>query len=209
MPWHKINIDRHRVKVLVMALIFCVGQFYSSGLNPEVFDIEAARDLCDSTPLRSPEGIWVYPDDGVTVLIMRQPSVSNSLLPTFDIRVIESSDIRLRPGDIIGNLSSTPEKNKYEITLFTERRNNLLLKPQTVLALLSDEEETMVLKKRKPKFSLRFTFNPTTLLPQMWRIIRLNTSSAGNTNVEGAIGMVKIYPSYDGNGSSRRQPRYL
>lgn len=201
---------RHRCSALIVTLIVCVGFFSSSAINPEeIYDIDAAKAFCDSMPLQSPEGIWIYPEDGVTVLVTQKKQLSATQLPSFEIRVVETSDVRMRPGEVIGILSATPERNKYEAQFYTERKNDLLLKPKTVIAQINDEGETMILKQSKPKFNFRFTFNPSILLPKMWRVIRMNTSSANNTSLAPAIGMVKIYPSYDGNGSSRRQPRYL
>lgn len=203
------HINRHWLRVLIMALLVCVGFLHSFAINPEeIYDIDAAKAYCDSMPLQSPEGIWIYPEDGVTVLITREKKISQSQLNSYSIRVIESADTRLRPGDIIGLLAATPESNKFEVQLYTERKNNILFKPKTILAQLSNEGETMILKKDKAKLNFRLTFNPSILLPNMWRIIRLNTST-NNSSAATAIGMVKIYPSYDGNGSSRRQPRYL
>lgn len=207
--WRSIKTVRHNVRVILTALAICVGLFTSYAVSPEVFDIDAAKVLCDSLPLHDPEGIWIYPEDGVTVMILRRSQSLFSELPDYDIRVVETTDTRLRNGEIIGRLKSTPERNKFEVDLFTERHNNLLLKPKTVIAKLSDEGETMILTQNKPKFSFRFTFNPSILLPRLWRIVRLNSSSGHNSEVRPAIGMIKIYPSYDGNGSSRRRPRYL
>lgn len=201
---------RHRFSAVIVTLIICVGFFSSSAINPEeIYDMDAAKALCDSMPLQSPEGIWIYPEDCVTVLVTQKKQLSATQLPSFEIRVVETSDVRMRPGEVIGILSATPERNKYEAQFYTERKNNLLLKPKTVIAQINDEGETMILKQSKPKFNFRFTFNPSILLPKMWRVIRMNTSSANTTSLAPAIGMVKIYPSYDGNGSSRRQPRYL
>lgn len=203
--------DRHRASAIIMALAICAGHFSFLASEPEIYDIEAAKSFCDSTALEEPEGIWIYPDDGVTVLITHRNNLSPSSLPEYDIRVVDSSDVRLHPGDVIGKLSALPERKKFEVSLFTERGAQGLLKPKTILATLGDEGETLLLKKEKSKFNLRFTFNPSILLPKLWRVVRTNSSM--NTSpmqaTSAAVGLVKIYPSYDGNGSSRRKPRYL
>ena len=203
--------DRHRLIAITMALAVCVGHFSSQANPPVLYDIDAAKAYCDSTALEDPEGIWIYPDDGVTVLIARRDALSLSSLSIYDIRVIESDDVRLRPGDLLGSLSASPERKKFDISLYTERGASGLLKPKAVSATLGDEGETLILKKDKPKFNLRFTFNPSTLLPKLWRIVRINgsSSSTSGSNNSPSVGMVKVYPSYDGNGSSRRRPRYL
>ena len=203
------NRPRRFISIVIMVIMICAGSFSPVAKASGPYDIDAAKALCDSLPLQDPEGIWIYPQDDVTVLILRKPSLSNSRLEEYSITVIESSDVKLHPGDEIGTLSGTPERKKFEISLFTERKNALLLKPRTVMATLSDEGETMVLKKEKSKFNLRLVFNPYSLLPKTWRFIRMNASANRGSETAPAIGMVKIYPSYDGNGSSRRQPRYL
>ncbi len=203
------HIIRHRLRGFLLTLFVCVGFIYSYAINPEeIYDIDRAKAYCDSMPLQSPEGIWIYPEDGVTVLITRKKNLSQSQLPSYNIRIIESTDARLCPGEIIGMLYATPEIKKFEVQLYTERKNNVLFKPKTILAQLSNDEETMILKKDKAKLNFRLFFNPSLLLPNMWRIVRLNTST-NNSSSTPTIGMVKIYPSYDGNGSSHRQPRYL
>lgn len=204
-----MNYGRHIIITTLLVVMLCVGQFYSYASTPVVFDIDAAKTLCDSLPLSGPEGIWLYPEDNVAVIILKRSGVSTLTLPEYSITVIETNDVSLHPGDNIGILSATPERNKYQISLFTERHNSLLLKPKTVLAIINEEGESMILKKEKSKFNFRFSLNPYTLLPKTWRIIRMNTTSSNKNDVAPAIGMVKIYPSYDGNGSSRRQVRYL
>lgn len=133
-------------------------------------------------------------------------------LLTYNLIVVDSEAANIRNGEVIGILKATPVISGYEIELFTERRNGMLLKPKSCMAELSKDGETIILKRDKPKFNLRFSLNPSTLLPKFWRLLRMNTSvspSSGGNSLQPTVGMVKIYPSYDGNGSSRRKPRYL
>ncbi len=216
---HKMSAytGRYRFIAIFLVIQICIGHFFSSASQPYsgaspralAYDIDAAKALCDSLPLSGPEGIWIYPEDNVAVLILKRQELTLTQLPEYEITVVETNDVSLRPGDMIGTLSASPERNKYEINLFTERRNLKLLKPQTVMAIISDEGETMVLKKEKSKFNFRFVLNPYSLLPKTWRIIRMNTSLGNKTDSKPAVGMIKIYPAYDGNNSSRRKTRYL
>lgn len=205
----EVRTCRHRHIAILMAILICVGHFYTYGISPGAYDLDAAKNLCDSLPLSGPEGIWIYPEDNVAVLVLKRSGKTVTTLPEYDITVVETNDVSLYPGDAIGTLTATPERNKFEICLFTERKNKLLLKPKTIMAIISDEGETMVLKREKQKFSFRFLLNPYTLLPKTWRIIRVNTSAGSKTEVAPAKGMVKIYPSFDGNNSIRRVTRYL
>lgn len=206
---YKGYIGRRQFAAFVAAIV-CAFVFptISWGVQPKAYDIERARAICDSITPEGPEGIWIYPDDNVTVLVLESLPISSTSLPSYSISVVESTDCNLEPGDNLGTLYATPDSGKYRLELFTQRKNGFLSKPQTCLAPLSDEGETMIIKKEKSGFKFRFSINPSTLLPKMWRILRIGTSHS-SSKPELPVGMVKIYPSYDGNGSSRRSPRYL
>lgn len=175
-------------------------------------DIDRAIEICSALPLDPIEGVWVYPDDNVTVLILKKDSPSLSSLTEYEISVLESDDTRLSPGDVIGSINATAEASKYEISLFTEKHKDLLQKSNSCMATLSKDADALILKdNNKKKFNFRLNLNPSRLLPNFWRIVRISTSLGNNSNhsSQPPTGMVKIFPSYDGNGSSRRQPRYL
>ncbi|MDE6772767.1 MAG: hypothetical protein K2J49_09210, partial [Muribaculaceae bacterium] len=84
----------------------------------------------------------------------------------------------------------------------------ILSNPRSCIATLSKDGETIILDKEEKSLKLRFSLNPSILLPKMWRIVRIGTSTS-KPKANPPAGMVRIYPSYDGNGSSRRSPRYL
>lgn len=175
--------------------------------TPVAYDMETAREICDELPLEAVEGIWIYPEDNVTVLILGQENHSSSMTE-YSIRVVETTDARIRPGEEIGKLYATAKDNVYKIELKTESKNELLLKPKSVLANLSKEGDTFLIQRDKPLFKGRISFNFNRLLPGFWKIVSTGISSTGG-GVETPVGMVKVYPSYDGNGSSRRKVRYL
>lgn len=175
-----------------------------------VRDMGRAREICDSLDLRAPEGIWVYPDDNVTVLVARETTVSPTSLPSYSISVVETTDCTLRPGDTIGELISSPDPKKFTMRLFSERKKGVFSKPRECQVTLGNEGETLILGRESKKgLRFRFSINPNTLLPKMWRILRFGVSTNQSKGEEAPVGMVRIYPSYDGNGSSRRAPRYL
>lgn len=183
----------------------------SMATSPLAFDMQRAREICDSIPLSPPEGVWIYPEDNVTVLVIRRDGSDPNSIGEYDISVVETTDCSVKPGEIIGRLSASPDEQKYEMELFTEKRNGILSRKQTCLATLSKEGETLILQKDKKRgLNFRISLNPSMLLPKMWRMLRTGVSTtSGKSRQEAPVGMVKIYPSYDGNGSSRRSPRYL
>lgn len=194
------------------ALFLLHSSFAIYGSDPrtsKVYDFDEAASVCDAIALDPAEGIWIYPEDNVTVLVRRLPSLSSSALSEYKIEVVETSDIRLHPGDEIGRMKATAETSKYDVSLFTENKNGILQKPSACTGILDKDGETMILKKPKSKFNFRITFNPSILLPKFWRVVRFNSSLGEKSTERPASGMIKVYPSYDGNGSSRRRPRYL
>lgn len=196
-------------------MLFCLNVLFvtpfMTAKSPVVaYDLAQAQDICRELPLESIEGIWNYPEDKVTVLILGDEE--NRLSHGYDkytISVVETEDARLNPGEIIGMLTSTASANEYRIELVTERKNDLLLKPKSCLATLSKDGDSFIIKKQKSGLRGRLNLNLNRLLPGFWKIVSTGISTASGSRIEAPVGMIKIYPSYDGNGSSRRKVRYL
>lgn len=188
-------------------LILISGGYLCAAPQTVAYDIDMAEEICKQLPLENVEGIWLYPEDKVKVMVLKDRN-SIDMTPVYEISVVETEDVRLRPGEILGHLYATPQENTFKIELNTERKNDLLLKPKTVTATLSASGDSFIFKRQKSPFKARLNLNFNRLLPGFWKIISTGvTQTTGN--VEQPTGMIKIYPSYDGNGSSKREIRYL
>lgn len=200
----------YRATQLLCVSLCCFINSLAEATPPVAFDIDKAYEICDSLPLDNIEGIWLYPSDNVSVLVLRKDMVAATSLPEYEIRVLESSDCNLLPGECIGNIYSTSDAKKFSIELFTERKGLNLLKPKTCTAILSNDCDVLTLRHSSSKYRLRLNLNPSALLPNLWKsMIRIGTSSSVKDSESIHNGMIKTYPSYDGNGSLRRYPRYL
>lgn len=201
----------YRLILFIASIFFLSAGNLAIAQSHVAYDIERAQEICDELPLENVEGIWLYPDDNVTVLILKDDErTGNQLFPSYSISVVETSDARLHPGEIIGKLQATPDDKVFRIELSTEKKNDLLLKPKSCLATLSKDADTFIIKKQKAPFKGRLNFNFSRLLPGFWKMVSMGISqqsTGGNINIP--VGMIKTYPSYDGNGSSRRKIRYL
>ena len=193
--------------LIIISALFVPKQSHAK--PPVAYDIERAKEICSEYPLDNLEGVWLYPDDRVTVLILQNNKEKASGMPQYDIQVIDGEDCRIKPGDCIGTLTATPSANVYKIELFTEEKNHLLCKPESCLATLSKEGESLIIKKEKNPFRLRLNFNFNRLLSGFWKIVSIGINKNNNTSLDPPVGMIKIYPSFDGNGSSKKGPRYL
>lgn len=195
-----------------LAVLILISFLYFSGEARTVaYDIDQAKEMCADLPLEAIEGIWIYPEDNVTVTILNSDRDYRGPSPAkYEIRVVSTEDCRLRPGDCIGYLQSSPKDNTYSIELFTEKRNDLLLKPRSCVANLNKNGDRLLFKKSKSKLKTRLNLNFSRLLPGFWKMISTGVSSSPGSGEEGIpAGMIKVYPSYDGNGSSMSRIIYL
>ena len=160
-------------------------------------DLAAAREYCDSVSLLPVEGIWEYPEDGLTVLARRLPAEGS-----YELIAIDSDDTRVRPGDIVGTMQSSPDPGVFRLTLATHDITHNLGLPAECLATLSKDGDAIYVKMRKRSLKL----SPTWILPRFWRIARIKTTDPLEKL---PAGMIRLYPSSDGNDTRPGEPRYL
>lgn len=190
-----------KVTMLLMASAAYMAHASAQASWPPA-DLGEARDYFDNSLPEGPEGVWIYPDDNVIVAIAKKPEAGISSLPVYDIVVVQSADVRLSPGLSIGNIEASPDPSIFKMTLFTGMKNGLPAMPSECLATLDANKEIFLVKGKKLKIKL----NPFSFLPRFWRIARL---SIDNPLDKLPSGMIRLFPSYDDNGSSRRSPRTL
>lgn len=197
--------------ILTPGFIHAAEKPTRSHVLPVVYDIDAAKDVCDSLPLDQAEGVWVFPDDNVVVLVRRLPEISMTALPEYEITVVATTDVRLHPGDVIGYMKASPKDGEYRATLFTRRKASILTGGEDCTATLNKDADRFILTGHSRRPSLRVTFNPSQLMPKLWRMVRFNAglSVSPKDKESPKAGMIKLHPSYDHNGSSRRRTRYL
>jgi len=171
-------------------------------VRPVVSDMTAARELCDGRPLRHVEGIWSFPQDHISVLIILNDNHRSTSADTYTLYVVESEDCRLHPGDVAGQLEETPDHKKFRLSLNTKRVGGVLSVPMDCAAFLDEEDEALTVKAPK----LKVKINPLIFFSKFWRLARISVDDPTRSL---PAGMLKLYPGYDGNGSLRRIPRYL
>lgn len=187
------------IRLIIFSCLLIVSKTISATIPN---NMEDAKAWCDSTAIDNVEGIWYFIDDETTVLIHR---AEFSHAPSYSIKILENHDGSLIPGTKLGDLQATAKNNEYKMTLFTLKEKGFRLKKSRACkASLSSDGYSMMFKPLKP--NIRFIFSPTMILPSFWRLLRISSNVSNETSTSGFI---KIYPSYDGNGSSKFQPRVL
>lgn len=185
------------LRTLISFVLLAVAVSAFAG-SPPVYDIEAAKEWCDASPLDRIEGIWEYPEDNVTVLIRKADCEPYA----YGIDVIEADDCKTLPGERIGEVYLTAQPDRFRMILFTGRKRNALCRPKECAATLMADDCGLAVAAKKRNWA----FNPFALLPHFWRLARTSVTDPVKSL---PVGMRKIYPSYDGNGSSRFSVRYL
>lgn len=187
-------MNRISLMVLLCSLFLPV---VCSGEN-RIVDIGMAKSYCDDNILAAPEGIWEFPEDETVVLIKASRTEKRS----YDIIVLETPDCRLDPGDVIGSLKTVAEKNKYRLKLFAHRKDRLFTDSRDCLATMDNGAETLLIYPKK----IRITFRSLGFLPKFWRLISVKVENPLDNLHRG---LIKIYPSFDGNQSESDGPRWL
>ena len=166
----------------------------------EGIDVDSMRIRLDETDMQPLEGIWYYPNEEMTLGIERYKGQHNI---GYRIILLESSDINLVPGTVIGYIADTAVGNKYQLWLYSQRDKVTLFKPLECVATLNKEASTLTFDP--PHWKVKVRFNFARFLPSLF-----NGLSIVPDKVEERvpIGFRKIYPE-GGNGNPFNRIRYL
>lgn len=165
----------------------------------EPSDFQSVMNWCDSIGAQPIEGIWVFTDDRVEVAICRSPGKA---LRHYTVTVLTDYSGQLLPGAIIGEITGGSDPSKYKLTLKEKKKG--LLKSCQIDCLLTLGKLNDSLRVERPKKKIRV--NLLSMLPHFRRLLYISKENPADNF---PIGLLKIYPSYDGNGSSTITPRYL
>ncbi|MDE6294714.1 MAG: hypothetical protein K2M03_01480 [Muribaculaceae bacterium] len=184
----------------------CLAAPYAQGTEMRSVEIPvdytAACDYIDIKGATGAEGLWEYPGDGITVLIVRDDYDKYK----YSIRVVESDDVRLKPGMLMGHLYESAQAGKYRMSLYTSMEHGLPAKLKDCYAVLSKDMQTLTVESAKVTVKV----GASTLLPVFWNKLRLSLRlNVTNPLEKLPEGLRRIYPSYDGNGSSLYHQRIL
>lgn len=184
------------IMFLLLAALSRGGMAFAAGPS-DVWDIGAAREICDRTPLTRIEGIWEFPDDHTRVLILRRERVDME----YDVIVAETPDCRLHPGDVIGTVKDSADPKKFELNLYRTGGAGKFADMGKCMARLASDGNSITVSASRMKATIR-SLSALSFLPKFWRAIRLSTSRPAD---ELPKGLVRIYPEE----SLQRDPIYL
>ena len=163
-------------------------------------DVDSMRVRLDETDMQPLEGIWYYPDEEMTLGIERYKGRHNI---GYRIILLESPDINVTPGTVIGYIASSAVDNKYRLWLYSQRDHVTLMKPLECVATLNSAATTLTFDP--PHWKVKVRVNIARFLPSLF-----NGVSIIPEKVEERLpqGFRKIYPE-GGEGQPFNRIRYL
>lgn len=168
-----------------------------------LFSRDNAEKYLLSIPLSSLEGIWEYPANETTLIILRSKTEKG----IYDIFLLDSVDCRFSPGMKVGEACASPDPKQFKIELCTRLKKGLLTSPLPCAGKLSKNSDILYISTPRIKVS----FSPSIFLPTLWKAIRMGGIRVKSEDPASKIpdGLVKSFPTFDGNPPSRSNPRYL
>ena len=163
-------------------------------------DVDSMRVRLDETDMQPLEGIWYYPNEEMTVGIERYKGSHNI---GYRIILLESPDINLVPGTVIGYIASSAVDSKYQLWLYSQRDHVTLIKPLECVATLNAAATTLTFDP--PHWKVKVRVNVARFLPTLFNGVSIIPERVGERL---PVGFRKIYPE-GGDGNPFNRIRYL
>ena len=164
-------------------------------------DVDSMRVRLDETDMQPLEGIWYYPNEEMTLGIERYRGSHNI---GYRIILLDSPDINVMPGTVIGYIAASAVDNKYQLWLYSQRDRVTLIKPLKCVATLNATATTLTFDP--PHWKVKVRVNIARFLPSLFQGVSIIPEHVGENL---PIGFRKIYPEQGRDGSPFNRVRYL
>jgi hypothetical protein len=163
-------------------------------------DVDSMRVRLEETDMQPLEGIWYYPNEEMTLGIERYKGDHNI---GYRIILLESPDINLMPGTVIGYIANSAVDNKYQLWIYSQRDRVTLVKPLECVATLNAAATTLTFDP--PHWKVKVRVNFARFLPSLFNGMSIVPEKVSERL---PVGFRKIYPEGSDNNPFNRI-RYL
>ncbi len=163
-------------------------------------DLDSMRVRLDETDMQPLEGIWYYPNEEMTLGIERYRGKHNI---GYRIILLESPDINVIPGTVIGYIAASAVDNKYQLWLYSQRDRITLIKPLECVATLNQSATSLTFDP--PHWKVKVRVNIARFLPSLFQGVSIIPEKSSEKL---PVGFRKIYPE-GGDGKPFNHIRYL
>ncbi|MCM1137701.1 MAG: hypothetical protein NC221_03205 [Duncaniella sp.] len=166
------------------------------------YELADVKQRLANLPLHIVEGIWEFASEGTLMAIERadySPRNPGSAATLYRMVVVKGADMTLRPGTVMGYLSTTSKRGVYDARIFTSRNDDgtELSSPKRYTISLTDEDSRLTIKE----YGKKLIFNWWRLLPYMYRFV-LSRRENRPPDMEGCV---RLFPE----PAIPLEPRYL
>ena len=187
--------------MLVMPLtVLAVKGVPSKSVILDGLDLDSMRVRLDETDMQPLEGIWYYPNEEMTLGIERYRGKHNI---GYRIILLESPDINVIPGTVIGYIAASAVDNKYQLWLYSQRDRITLIKPLECVATLNQSATSLTFDP--PHWKVKVRVNIARFLPSLFQGVSIIPEKSSEKL---PVGFRKIYPE-GGEGKPFNHIRYL
>ena len=163
-------------------------------------DVDSMRVRLDETDMQPLEGIWYYPNEEMTLGIERYKGEHNI---GYRIILLDSPDINVMPGTVIGYIAASAVDSKYQLWLYSQRDRVTLIKPLECVATLNATATTLTFDP--PHWKVKVRVNIARFLPSLFQGVSIIPDQVREKL---PVGFRKVYPE-GGDGSPFNRVRYL
>lgn len=163
-------------------------------------DTEQMKARFAESDMQPMEGIWYYPDEEMTLAIEKWKGEHNI---GYRLILLESTDLELLPGTVVGFIEESAVDNKYRLWLYTERSKITLASPAQCVATLNSDATSLTFDP--PHWKVKVRVNFVRLFSTIFRGVSVIPEKVEEKL---PVGFKKIYP-LDGNGNAFKTVRYL
>lgn len=153
------------------------------------YEDEAVKARCDETDLQPIEGVWYYPEERMSFVIERCENPMDKNTHDYRVVLVESEDMSLFPGTVIGYCVETVDSNKFKLWLYSEQSGAVLENLQMCVATLNADSDELHIERSELKVKVRVNFSR--FLPRLLRGVSISPSKK---EVKAPEGFKKIYP---------------
>ena len=186
--------------VIVPLLVMAAGGVPKKSVVIDGLDVDSMRVRLDETDMQPLEGIWYYPNEEMTLGIERYRGDHNI---GYRIILLESPDVNLVPGTVIGYIAASAVDSKYQLWLYSQRDRLTLIKPLECVATLNSTATTLTFDP--PHWKVKVRVNIARFLPTLFNGVSIIPEMQGERL---PVGFRKIYPD-GGDGTPFNRIRYL
>lgn len=163
--------------------VFCCAANTDREMGDRVSSVSEAREYCDNTNIDRVEGIWEFSEDETSVLIKRDKSRRGE----YDLILLQSADCRFFPGDTVGTMRESVDRDKFRLRLRIEADKDPMTCSKECAATFSAKDGVIKIDPMKLKLGMRTMW----FLPKFWRSVKVGVDIPSSRL---PVGIRRVYP---------------